>query len=90
MESSEDWFDPPHLSFFLSLSLPPSPLSCTFSSISRIFSSGSHFLAAHRKSQPPFKLAGPSAGWLIAEVSLCQMTNRVSLSLPNPPAGAQP
>lgn len=43
-----------------------------------------------RKKSARSELADPSVGWLIAEVSLCQMTNRVSLPITNLPAGAPP
>lgn len=36
------------------------------------------------------ELAGPLVSWLIAEVSLCQMNNRVSLPITNLPARAWP
>lgn len=82
MESSEDWFDLP-LIFSPSSYLPPSsffsPPLCTFSE-------GSLGQTKSARSE----LAGPSVSWLIAEVSLCQMNNRVSLPITNLPARARP
>lgn len=55
-----------------------------------------HLFYSHRGLPQPRKksarseLADPSVNWLIAEVSLCQMTNRVSLPITNLPAGASP
>lgn len=85
MESSEDWFDLPLF--------PPPPLSPSPSLPPPVFL---HLLYSQRGLPQPKKksarseLAGPSVGWLIAEVSLCQMTNRVSLPITNLPAGAPP
>lgn len=81
MESSVDWFDPP-----LVFSLPP----CFFFFFIQRWLP--HLSSPKKKSQSRSLLAsrGPSAGWLIVEVSLCQMTNRVSLPVANLPAGAQP
>lgn len=56
----------------LVLSPPPFPVSILYS----------EKRAAHSQ------LDGPATAWLIAAVSLCQMTNRVSVAITNLPGGA--